>query len=310
MSTRPFLDHLRALEQLNGEPSVTYPDSLSYPVVERVYEESLGTAMAAFGSADPDATNFNGCKLVYCQIYGMDRHKRKVYRRYEKVPGYSKITPFIDDETQTAGTITRQLVVKPSFPLTQTAGSLVSYTPSNDYCGYLTTQTLTDYASAGRTEQTLAEYPFPHRIYGVTVALAVALDGQARRIMQWDEIAGFNALTSIQQIVSYGTRADLVSAAPSIEYAPIFKNLSYDGALYNVAKSQVLCDAITIAAQGTGPTNPTWGYFVEAAVSFPATTPSATQYDALKNAYRVVGLHLEPWKYNLWRMTVKKVYLR
>lgn len=310
MSTRPFLDHLQFLESLNGEPGVTYPDSLSYPVVERVSHEHLGTPMAAFGSADPDTANFSGCKLVACQIYGMDRQRRKVYRKYEKVPGYSKVTPFLDDETLTAGTITRQLVVKPSFPLAQTAGSLVSYQPLNDYCGYLTTQTLTDYASAGRTVENPENFTFPRRIYGVTEGLVTALDGTAKTYRLWNEIDEFSAITPVQLIVSYGTRSALVSATPAIEYAPIFRSMNYDGVFFNVNKGAALNDALTVGPYDTGTENPTWGRVIELARTFPSTSPSATGYDALKNAYRVVATHLEPWKYNLWRLTTKKVYLR
>ena len=114
----------------------------------------------------------------------------------------------------------------------------------------------------------------------------------------------------MQLIVSYGTRAALASAAPAIEYAPIFRSLNYDGVFFNVNKGGALNDALTVGPYSTGTTNPTWGYIVELARTFPATTPSATGYDAIKNAYRVVAVHLEPWKYNLWRLTVKKVYLR
>jgi hypothetical protein len=49
---------------------------------------------------------------------------------------------------------------------------------------------------------------------------------------------------------------------------------------------------------------------VEGAVSWAATNVSATQYLALTGAMRTVGRVRERWKYNLWRQTIKKVYLR
>ncbi len=311
MSSRPFADHLRDLEALNGEPSVTFPDSISYPVTERVTVENLGAAFSPFGTAETDSTNFPDNKLVATQIYGMDRHRRKVYRRYERVPGYAKVTHFLDSETNTPGTITRQLIATPSLPPTQTAGSLIEYTPLNSYCGYLTTTTLTNYASITKSIKSPEQFTFPRLITALDEGLVTGLNGNARIYMNWTERAEFSALTDTELVITYNTEANLRAAAPALEYAPVFKNLTYDGVFFNVSKGGVLNDAITVGPYTTGTDNPEWGYLVENAVTFTASTPSATDYLALcTGAFRVTAVRIEEWKYNLWRMTVKKVKLR
>lgn len=309
--SRPFLHYLDDLERLNGEPRVTFPDSQSYPITERVYVLPIKATIPAFGSAEPDTTNYPNNKLVDISIYGHDRHKKKVYVRYEIVPGYSQVTPFLDEETQTPGLITRQLVVKPSFPLTQTAGSIVRYQPLNDYCGYLTTQTLSNYASIAKSYKSPEQFTFPRLIFSCTAGLISALNGNARITMNWNERAEFTALTDTELEVSYDTEANLRSGAPALEYNPVFKNLTYDGVFFNVSKGGALNDAITIGPYTTGTENPEWGYVVENAVTFSATSPSATAYLALcTGAFRVTAVRIEEWKYNLWRRTVKKVKLR
>lgn len=311
MQTPIFLAYLADLEALQGAPRITFPDSTDYPVVERTFTHNHGVPYPAFGSTDPDLPNFSNCKLTAFQITGTDQNRRRCYGKWERVPGYASVTPFLDSETQTPGTITRQLVAKPSFPLTQTPGSITTYTPVNDYCGYLTTQTLTDYASITRTETNPENFTFPRLVFGVTEGLITALDGTARTYMEWNERAEFSALTDSQTVVTYNTKANLEAAKPALEYSPIFKNLSYDGVFFNVGKGGVLNDAISVGPYTTGTDNPSWGYKVENAYNATASTPSATQYMALATgAYRVIAVHIESWKYNLYRMTVRKVKLR
>lgn len=303
------LTYLRDLDALDGAPRITFPDSLDYPVIERTLGEFHRTPLAAFGSADPDTTNFPNCKLVGCQITGTDADRRRVYRKWERVPGYASITPFVDEETQTPGTITRQLVVKPSFPLAQTPGTLTTYTPINDYCGTLTTQTLTGYAAITRPELAPGQFTFPHLVFGVATSLIGALDGTTRIVQNWDERPAFSNLTNTRSVVTYNTRTNLVAAAPTTLYSPVLNTLYYDGVFFNVQKTGVLNDEITVGPYSTGTENLTWGYVVELPVTFPESALSATEYQALIGTFVNVDVQIIPWKYNLWRMTVRQVQL-
>jgi hypothetical protein len=311
VKTPLFLSYLNDLDSLNGAPRVTFPESTSFPVVERTFLQNHGAPFPAFGSSDPDATNnFPNCKLTAFQITGTDQNRRRCYGKWERVPGYASVTPFVDEETKTPGMVTRQLIAKPSFPLTQTPGSITTYTPINDYCGYLTTQTLTNFAGITRTISNPENFTFPRLVFGVTTGLVTALDGTARTFMGWNERAEFSALTDAEMVVTYNTKAALDAARPALEYSPIFRNLSYDGVFFNVSKGGVLNDAITVGPYTTGTENPSWGYKVENAVTFSKSNIGATEYMALAGQMRVIAVHIEEWKYNLWRMTVRKVRLR
>jgi len=308
--SRPFLHYLDDLERLNGEPRVTFPDSQDYPITERVYVLPIKAAIPAFGAAEPDTTNYANNKAVDVSIYGHDRHKKKVYVRYERVPGYERTVWSIDGETNTPVSTKTQLVATPSLPITQVAGKYITFTPQNNYCGVLTTVELVNYASITQTIKNPENFTFPRLVFGVTYDSLTAQGGNVRIILTWNERAEFSAMTDTEIVTTYYDPAS-PPAEPTIEYAPIFKNLSYDGVFYNVGKGGVLNDAITIPAFTTGTENPAWGYVVEGAVSWAASNISATQYMALTGSTaRVVGRVREPWKYNLWRQTIKKVRLR
>ncbi len=309
MASREFFDHVREIADVNGEPSIDYPYSDDYPVVTRNYGNLISQSIPNFGTADPDFTN---CKLVSKRIGRSDRHKQTLSLRYERVPGVEKVTPSIDAETGTQVITTTQLIAASAVPnpLPTTPGTLTTYTPINVYCGYLTTQTLQNFASLAVTLENSENFTFPRLVFGVTAGLVTGLNGNARIAMFWNERAEYNAATQVQTVFAYDTEANLRSGAPSVEYSPVFQNLAYDGVFYNVSKGGVLNDAITVGPYTTGNNNPEWGYLVENAVTFGASTPSASQYVALTGAFRVVGVHYEQWKYNLWRRTTRKVKLR
>jgi hypothetical protein len=307
--SRPFLHYLDELQRLNGEPRVTFPDSQEYPITERVYLLPIKSAIPAFGSAEPDATNYPNNKLVDISIYGHDRHEKKVYVRYERVPGYERIVWSIDGETNTPVSTKTQLIATPSLPITQVAGKYITFTPQNAYCGVLTTVELINFASITQTIKNPENFTFPRLVTAVTYYDLTALNGNVRIVLKWSERAEFTAMTDTELITTYYDPSS-APAEPTIEYAPQFNNLSYDGVFYNVGKSGVLNDNIIIPAFTTGTENPAWGYVVEDEVTFGQSIPSATQYMALTGLTRSVGRVREPWKYNLWRQTIKKVKLR
>lgn len=308
--SRPFLHYIDELAQVNGEPRVTFPDSQDYPVTERVYVMPIKAALPAFGSAEPDTVNYPHNKLVDISIYGHDRHKKKVYMRYERVPGYERTVWSIDGETNTPVSTKTQLVATPSLPITQVAGKYITFTPQNAYCGVLTTVELASFASITQSIKNPENFTFPRLVFSATYSSMTALNGNVRILLQWNERSEFTAMTDTEIVTTYYDPAS-PPTEPTIEYAPIFANLSYDGVFYNVGKSGVLNNAMTIPAFTTGTENPAYGYVVENAVTFPASNISATQYLALTGStLRTVGRVREPWKYNLWRQTVKKVKLR
>jgi hypothetical protein len=307
--SRPFLHYLDDLERLNGEPRVTVPDSQSYPITERVYVLPIKAAIPAFGAAEPDTTNYPNNKLVDISIYGHDRHKKKVYARYERVPGYERTVWSIDGETNTNVSTKTQLVATPSLPITQVPGKYITYTPQNEYCGILTTVELVSYSSITQTIKNPENFTFPRLVFELDLADYTALNGNVRLTQYWNERAEFSAMTDTEIVTTYYNPAS-PPAEPTIEYSPVFANLSYDGFFYNIGKGGVLNDEVATPDFTTGTENPAYGFIVEAGVTFPASTPSATQYMALTGAMRTVGRVREPWKYNLWRQTIKRVYLR
>ena len=202
----------------------------------------------------------------------------------------------------------------------QVAGSTTTFQPGNDYVGTRVVATLADYANVTRTVDDYVQFNFPRLILGATALQVAAREGSVRTRINWTTTGGvparnaFTAQVKMQTTVTYyadKATADTAAAAAPIEYAPIFNDLFYDGLFWNTSERGVLNDSVTIPAFTTGTENPTWGYVVEAAVTFAASTPTASAYIALVGSVpRIVGRDIKPWKYNLWRMETRKVVLR
>jgi len=203
----------------------------------------------------------------------------------------------------------------------QVAGSTTTFQPGNDYVGTRVVATLADYANVTRTVDDYVQFNFPRLILDVDYDSVAAREGSVRTRITWlRALAGsparnaFTAQVKMQTVVNYyadKAAADTAAAAAAIEYSPIFNDLVYDGLFWNTNERGVLNDAVTVAAFTTGTENPTWGYIVEPAVTFAASTPTASAYIALADSTpRIVGRDIKPWKYNLWRMETRKVVLR
>jgi hypothetical protein len=146
----PFLDHIAGLRRMPGEPLVTFPwQDRDFPVVERlelgVAREKLVTPDApfAFGAADPDTVRFPTLVLSDIREVGGNRTNVDVWRRWEVLPGFTKVTAGYDPETGAKIFTSRQRVrataVLPAVGFKTTiAGVAVSVTdayldPEGDY---------------------------------------------------------------------------------------------------------------------------------------------------------------------------------
>ncbi len=316
---RPHLSYLDSIRALRGEPRVTFPEGdANYPMTERVVTALRADAILAFGTPEPDTTRFGSNVLTYQEETKSDGPRVEMYRRYERLPG-PVLTSYLDDaETMTPVLIQRQRIATPSLPIAQVAGSDIRFDPQGVYWGYKTTTTLQNYASVTRTVDDYANFNFPRLILAATAQQVAFRNGAVKTRINWTTTGGaparnaFTALAKVQTVVTYyASKAAAEAVSPAIEYAPVFNDLFYDGLFWSANERGVLNDAVTIPAFTTGTQNPTTGYIVEAAVTFAASSPTATAYIALANGTaRVVGVDIKPWKYNLWRMEVKKVVLR
>lgn len=243
----------------------------------------------------------------------------QVTRVYRTLPGPIITSHLLDAETQTAVVVTTQEVINPGAAYAQSGGSIIEYQPVNSVYGRKVTSTLSNFASVTRTVDDYQMFSFPKLIFDVFQQSMRFREGAVRTAIYWYGKSGaparnaFRALTKISsEIKYYASKADADAAAPAIEYAPIFNDLVYDGVFFNANERGVLNDEVTIGPFTTGTENPTTGYWVEAAITFNESTPSASEYDDLVTDGDpvVIGVDIKPWKYNLWRMVISRVVLR
>ena len=312
MPRLPFLAYVDELRALRGEPKVTYPEgSTDWPTTERLLSEPLATAMRSFGSPEPDTVNFPDLVLTEQTEVSRDRTHASVYRKYDTLPGPQITRQEADGETLTPVLVTTQRIVKPSLPIAQVAGSTILYEPVTDYWGRKITTTLPNFSSVTRTEEDDDNFTFPRLITGVSVGQLVARDGSVRAYVNFSGRDAFTALAKITTTFTYNTKAAIDTAATAFtRYSPIYRNLIYDGVFWNANERGVLNDAIAVPAYTTGTSNPQWGYIVEPSVTFAASSPTAAAYTALIGTEVVISIQKTPWKYNLWRLAVRRVTLR
>lgn len=312
----------KVLEQVRarkGEPRVTWPEGdAAYPMTERAVTVPRSKAVLAFGTAEPDTVRFPNNVLTYQEETRCDGHNVEMYRRYEVLPGPTILRQIFDSETHSAAILSTQRILKPSFPIPNFVYGEMNYEPANNYWGRISYATLDSYTTLTRTVDTYVDFYFPRLILAVDTAAVTPREGQTRARLLWTGAGGtparngFNDRVKMQTTYTYyATKALADAAAPAIEYKPVFNDLFYDGLFYNANERGVLNDAVTLGPNTTGTNNPYWGYVTEPAVTFAASTPSATAYIALADGTaRVVAVDIQPWRYRLWRMEVKKVVLR
>lgn len=302
MASRPFfaiLDHLRSLK---GEPHVTYPyGSTSYPVTERVMLKPVKASTIAFGTAEPDSTNFSGLKLVEQQQTGAgDRHNVEMYYRYEKLPGITITSYDVDQETQTNVRVEVTRIINTGSSAAQNVlGTKKSYIPINNYYGKQVLTTLENYASIARVEYGKQTIKQENCIVGSpTLASYAGNDGTVRASVFWDVRGGKTRIRPSRTTITYGSSSMLADSVDSY-FNPGTVNLALDQMFYDVRFGSVLHDGFSLSLL-TDSSNPKWGYVADATGTVAATTPTATDYLAA-TGWKVLHSVVVPWKYNLWR---------
>jgi len=228
------------------------------------------------------------------------------------LPGPSLVQYLMDSETRSAVTVTTQMVVNPAGAYVQSPGSTIEYKPITDGYGLKVTTTLASYASVTHTVKEVVTMNLPRLITGVTAASISSLDGSVKSTLNWAGREATSAQVPSTVTVSYNDQATLTAAAPAVGYAPVLQSLVYDGLFFSANERGVLNDAITLGPLTTSSTNPKWGAVTEASVLWGASSPiSATQYIALIGvSTTVLEVTIVPWKYNLYRMEVRRITLR
>jgi hypothetical protein len=251
MAAAPFLAHLDVLRALKGEPKVSYPyGDVDYPVTERVQTlpRLKAAALPFITTPEPDATRFPNNVLVEQLELQCDRTSVEVYRKYDRVPGKVLTTYTEDEETQTDVQVDTQIVVKPSAPYAQTAGSSIEYHPINGAYGRKVTSTLLNFAAVSvvRTGTTTIHYP-DVVVGSPAVDHSEGEDGAVVVDLQWPILAGGSRRAASTTTFHYGTNPTGVATATATLTGSAVTSIAVTGG----GSGYTLTPVVTIALPGT-----------------------------------------------------------
>jgi hypothetical protein len=304
----PFLAHLDVIRALKGEPKVSYPyGDVDYPVTERV--QTLPRLKAAplpfISTPEPDATRFPNNVLVEQIELQCDRTTVEVYRKYDRVPGKVLTTYTQDEETQTDVQVDTQIVVKPSAPYTQTAGSSIEYHPINGAYGRKVTSTLLAFADVSVVRNGTTTIHYPSVVTGSpTMDHFEGEDGAVIVNLQWPIVAGGSRQAASTTTFTYGASPTPVAA--NAYFTPELKDLVFNGLFYNVSLRGVAVNGtVTVGNFNTASDNPKWGYIGVVGPSWTGTTGASAFLSAVSGI--VFSCDIAPWKYNLKRRALTTV---
>ena len=254
MAAAPFLAHLDVLRALKGEPKVSYPyGDVDYPVTERVMPlpRLKATALPFITTPEPDATRFPNNVLVDQLELQCDRTTVEVYRKYERVPGKILTTYTEDEETQTAVQVDTQIVVKPSAPYTQTAGSDIEYHPINGAYGKKVTSTLLNFGNVQVTRTGTTTIHYPDVVVGSpSIDHSEGEDGAVAVDLQWPILAGGSRRATTTTTFHYGTNPTGVATATATLTGGAVTSIAVTGG----GSGYFVAPVVTIAPPGTGAT--------------------------------------------------------
>jgi hypothetical protein len=254
MAAAPFLAHLDVLRALKGEPKVSYPyGDVDYPVTERVQTlpRLKAAALPFITTPEPDATRFPNNVLVEQIELQCDRTTVEVYRKYERVPGTVLTTYTQDEETQTDVQVDTQIVVKPSAPYTQTAGSSIEYHPINGAYGRKVTSTLLNFAAVSVTRTGTTTIHYPDVVVGSpAVDHSEGEDGAVVVDLQWPILAGGSRRATSTTTFHYGTNPTGVATATATLTGSAVTSIAVTGG----GSGYYAAPVVTIAPPGTGAT--------------------------------------------------------
>lgn len=311
----PELSHLDRLRKLRGDAMVTHPGgSLDVIKVERVFSVPRGTPEPEYLSVDAQYPN---AKLVEQTTIGGDHQAVEVYRVWHTLPGVALTQRTVDEETRSAVTITSRLVEKPGA-LSQAIGATVEYQPANDVHGTLITTTVSK--PDDRAEYRMMEYTFPALLFGLIPSAAISgRDGTARLQLFSVRRAAFTRLAMARLDIYYGTKEEMEEQLDATAlFQPRLNDIVYNGVAFDVAEHNVLNDPLPsgtppfdlLIQYNSGTENPKWPYFVET-FSYPASTPSATEYLAsYVDTYRPVSANIRPWRNGWYRLEIVNVRMQ
>lgn len=214
-----------------------------------------------------------------------------------EVPGNILKSYEVDAESRIPVEITTQLVEKPEA-ITSATGEIKIYKPVSNLVGWLITRTF-KLPEGGKTiEYTrLIRFVVPGLIQAqnVTCGIIQKLTGES--------LPYFNIARRAQQskqVVAYITDT-YTDSQPVADLQTVIQptDIIYDGVLFNISEQGVLSDSFEIQIN-TASDDPIWGVVVES-FTFPATTPTATEYLALVGQKITIGCEVSPWLAGLWK---------
>lgn len=233
----------------------------------------------------------------------------KAQRETVTVPEYPELTTYDLDEQLGVSIITDREIVDHNTPYS--APPLVislNDRPLDKWKTLRITSRLSE-LPATRTEYKTQQFTFPALLDNITIQTANVGFGRYPTSLTTDAYGtGINTLISVtpslRPALSLPTRIRIVTTfhtsqpAPDTIYNITAQDVSYDGIMFNFNFGDVITNGKTITVSANGNDQRFAG--LTESVTFPASNPTLTQYNAAKSTEQVIFCDVEYYKSNIW----------